>query len=305
MNILITGASGFIGEHFLRLINREKIFADENIVLLSSRKISGYSCILHNNYTFSKDDFIEAGIDHVDIVFHLGSSVPKNSREYGIEYAYKYIMNIRNTIHLFENLPNIPQKFIFISSTDIYGFDRKDYTIDENSPLSFENMYGASKVMCEKYLEEKANSNNFVLQILRLSPIYGPGEDKVYSKIVSTFIKQIISGQQVNVFSDGSDVRSMLFVEDCCRSILEASYLNEYIGPVNIASSQSITVKMLAELVCSICGAKPNIKYGTGNTTHRNIFDNSKMKHYFNLPETNIKDGLIVCCNYYGKGIYK
>lgn len=303
MNILITGASGFIGENFLRLINKENIFAEDNIILLSSKNIPGYSCVLHKDYTFQKSDFIDADIDHVDVVFHLGASTPKNNAEYGLEYTCKFAMNVRNTIHLVENLPSIPSKFIFSSSVDVYGTSHKCYAIDENSPLSLEDMYSASKIMCEKYLEMKADEDEFILQVLRLSPMYGPGEERMYSKIVSTFIRQVLNKQQINIFSDGSDTRSLLFVEDCCRNILEASNLNEYIGPVNIASSQSITVKALALLIYSIGGMDLNIKYGSNKSIHRNVFDTSKMRSYFGFSETDIKDGLIACYDYYKRMI--
>jgi len=296
MNILITGATGFIGSNFLRIIKSENLFADDKIILLTSRELSGYKCILHKDYTFTKEDFIRQGIDNIDIVFHLGSSVPKKNSEFGIEHAYKYAMNVRNTMHLLENIPGLLKKMIFTGTVSVYK--NEGIAINENSPFQTDDMYGASKIMCEKYLEAKAQENKFILQILRLGQIYGPGEE-VYSKIVSGFMKLIINNQPVTVFGDGSDVRSMLYVDDCCRCIAKSVWFDKYIEPVNVASSQTITVKNLLDLMYSICNMKPNIKYGTNKRPDSNIYDNAKMKEYFDIKEISIEQGIRMFYDYY------
>jgi UDP-glucose 4-epimerase len=300
MNILITGASGFIGENFLQLINREKFFAGDNIILLSSKNISGFSCILHKNYTFEKSDFIKAGIDNIDIVFHFGSATPHTTNEYyDLEYTYKYVASIRNTNYLVENLPNNPQKFIFISSTAVYRNNAGSMlSITELSPVPDQNMYAYSKVMCEKYLEKQAKERNFILQILRLGQIYGPGEE-VYSKIVGGFMRRILNREQINIYGDGSDMRSLLYIEDCCRCIIEAVAFNEYLGPINIASSQKISIKELAELIYFVCDLEKNIVYENKPSGINKVFNTGKMKKYFNFTETNLVDGIKKFYNYY------
>jgi UDP-glucose 4-epimerase len=296
MNILITGAMGFIGSNFLRLARKEEFFINDRVILLTSRVIDNYECVLHADYSFTKDDFIKQGIDRIDIVFHLGAATPRTRAEYEWKYAGKFISNVYNTIHLLENLPNIPKKIIFVSSVSIY----KDMgeIINENSPLPDENAYSLSKFICEKYLESKAKENGFILQILRLGQIYGPGEE-VYSKIVSGFMKQMINNQEINIFGDGTDVRSMLFVDDCCRCIYQSMFFEEYIMPVNIASSQMITIKDLINLINSFCSSKLSVSYGIDKHMINNVYDNSKMKKYFEISETMLSDGIEKYYEYY------
>ncbi|MBQ3311799.1 NAD(P)-dependent oxidoreductase [bacterium] len=295
MNILITGATGFIGKSFLKYIKEQKLFEQDNIILLSSKKIDDYQCILHNNYTFTKEDFIKSGINAIDIVFHLGAAAPKTKNEFGVEFGYKFSTNVINTAYLLNNLPSVPSKFIFISSTSVYKQEAK---IDENTLIQTEDLYGASKILCEKYLEEKSRELGFTLQILRLGQIYGEGEES-YSKIVSFFVKQILNDKPITVFGTGNETRSMLYVKDCVKCIAKAVDFDEYIGPCNIASSQSIAVNELVSLIYKILKKPENVTINSEYNSTSVLYNNSKMKKYYKIDETPIELGIENYVKYY------
>ena len=295
MNILITGASGFLGLNFLNYIKENNLFKNDEILLLSSKEIDGYNCLLHNNYTFNKEDFKKNCFSKIDVLFHLGASTPKSRDEFKIDYAYKFALNVKNTIHLYENLPNIPEKIVFISSVSVY----KDApVIDENTEISTSDMYGASKIMCEKYLETMSKKDDFTLQILRLGQIYGPGEE-IYSKIVSGFVKMVLNNELITIYGDGSDKRSLLNVKDCCKCIYDTHLLDKYISPVNIASSQAITINNIIDSIYSITGNEKNIQYKPSKISNSVVYLTKKMNTYFNIEEKNIYDGIKEYYEYY------
>lgn len=298
MNILITGASGFVGKTLLRKIASNSLFSNAKIVLLTGEKIDGYTCILHKNYTFEKSDFAKAGVDKIDVVIHLGSAVPRTRDDYRIENGYKFMTNVRNTVHLYENLPNIPEKFVFISSIDVYKNDGE--VISEQTPLTSDTLYAASKIMCEQYLTEKAKADGFVLQILRLGQIYGVGEE-VYSKIVSSFVRQIENGRQIKIFGDGKEFRSQLLVDDCCDCVLKAVSFNESKDPVNLVSDQAVRIKDLVMTIYQIAGKTPDVVFGDAPAGRSNRFDNTKMKTLFKMTETPLEEGIRAYVNYYRK----
>lgn len=298
MNILITGASGFVGKTLLRKMASNPLFSYAKIVLLTGEKIDGYTCILHKNYTFEKSDFAKAGVDKIDVVIHLGSAVPRTRDDYRIENGYKFMTNVRNTVHLYENLPNIPEKFVFISSIDVYKNDGE--VISEQTPLTSETLYAASKIMCEQYLTEKAKADGFVLQILRFGQIYGVGEE-VYSKIVSSFVRQIENGRQIKIFGDGKEFRSQLLVDDCCDCVLKAVSFNESKGPVNLVSDQAVRIKDLVMTIYQIAGKTPDVVFGDAPAGRSNRFDNTKMKTLFKMTETPLEEGIRAYVDYYRK----
>lgn len=309
MNILITGASGFIGKTLLQQILLKKIFANDRLILLTGKDIPGFECVRHKDYTFVKNDFIRAGIGQIDTVIHLGSAVPRTRDDYRIENGYKFIANVRNTIHLYENLPTVPAKFIYISSVDVYEsvYHNNGSVISERTPLFPATLYAASKIMCEKYLEEKAKTDNFVLQILRLGPIYGSGEE-TYSKIVSSFVRQIENDRPVKIFGAGEELRNQLFVDDCCNCILQAVSFEEQKGPVNLVSSQSVSIKDLVLMIYQACGKTPpafNITASNSFPAQSNRFDNTKMKQLFSITETPLQTGLKMYVDYYRKVLHE
>ena len=295
MNILITGASGFIGTALLKYIEKNKLFQDDKIVLLTSRPLDGYSYVLHNNYTFSKQDFLAQGIDETDLVFHLGAAAPKTRQEFGTGYIEKFTANVLNTAHLIENLPSVPQKVIFISSVSVY---EQATQISEDTPLQVSDMYGASKLMCEAYLTQQAARLGFTLQILRLGQIYGEGEE-TYSKIVSFFIKQILADKPITLFGTGNEKRSLLYVYDCIRAIIQAAQLPDGVGPINVASDRPITLRQLAELIYQVTGRKENYTIQPQKSAASVIYNTAKMQHYLPFELTDYRTGIANFYNYY------
>ncbi|MFX4253329.1 NAD-dependent epimerase/dehydratase family protein, partial [Aliarcobacter butzleri] len=100
--------------------------------------------------------------------------------------------NIFNTKYLLDNLPNFPEKFIFLSTLDVYG--KIETIIDESSFTNPLTMYGWSKLYCEKLLENWSKENNIILQILRIGHIYGKGE-KAYKKVIPITIQKLKNGE--------------------------------------------------------------------------------------------------------------
>ena len=303
MNILITGATGFVGKTLLRKIAESGDFSKDRIILLSGKPVDGYLCIPHNDYTFTKDDFAKAGIDRINVVVHLGSAVPRTKADYLPENDSKFIANVHNTIHLYENLPSVPQKVIYISSVDVYQgiYQSNGNIISEETPLAADTMYAASKIMCEKYLDEKSKTDGFVLQILRLGQIYGNGEE-VYSKIVSSFVRRIENGQTIRIFGNGEDFRSQLLVDDCCECILKAIDFDEPKGAINLVSEQAVRIKDIVYLIYRIMEKMPDIVFTEAPAGRSNRFDNTKMKQVFGMIETPIEDGIRAYVDYYKKG---
>lgn len=288
MNILITGASGFIGKNLLRNIKIENQYSKDKIILLTKDNIEGYLCIQHNEYTFIKDDFVKLGIYEIDIVVHLGAFIPKNSQE--ANDIDKSFSNIRNTIYLLNNLPNTPKKIIFASTIDVYK--NTSDIIDENTDIFPSSLYGWSKLMCEKIIENYAIQSNSIVQILRIGHIYGIGEE-TYKKLIPVTIRKIISNESPEITSNKKELRSFLHVDDCSKSIIKSTELNTYTGPINLTSSNKISVLELINLLIRISNKKISIIINENKKEKRNlVFSNDKMNQYLCQESISLEKGL-------------
>ena len=288
MNILITGASGFIGKNLLKALKVNTKYSNDKIILLTSKEIDGYTSIIHNNYKFVKEDFYIKGIEKVDIVIHLGSFTPKSTLD--ANNIIDSISNINNTKYLLENLPTIPRKFIFLSTIDVYGTISGIIT-EENVTMP-NSLYGQSKLFIEKMIVEWTKINNSITQILRIGHIYGEGEDE-YKKIIPIAINKLVNDEVPIIYTDGQEKRTFLNISDCCRLILKSIDLDQYKGPINIVGNNFITVLELVNLIIEISGknVKPIIE-NKNNNQNDYVFSNSKMIKYLGTETITLREGL-------------
>jgi len=288
MNILITGATGFIGMNLLEVFKNNPKYKNDEIVLLTSREVSGYKCVMHNNYSFNKEDFYKKGINKINTIIHLGAFTPKDSKETNkIKYS---ISNIVNTEYLCNNIPSIPQRVIYTSTIDVYGNNDRVNTEDE--PVVPDSLYGQSKLFVEKILEVWARKNKIVLQVLRIGHIYGEREE-AYKKIIPETIKSILENTFPMIYTDGKEKRSFLYVKDCCDLIIKSMELEDYKGPINIVTNKTTTILELVNLIIEV--SKKNIKPIVENKnikTKDYIFNNDKMVKYLGEESTSLREGI-------------
>ncbi|MGN0014988.1 MAG: NAD-dependent epimerase/dehydratase family protein, partial [Candidatus Gastranaerophilaceae bacterium] len=160
-NIFFTGLSGFLGQEFLKYYNSRK---DNNFRFVQN-PIYYRGNGKDYNYAFSADDFSE----NIDILVHAGAFTPKKREQ--MEDVTLNLSNVINTDYLLKNLPNIPKKIIYISTVSVYSPTKN--VINEETPLGGDSVYGLSKLMCEKIIQNYCIQNEIPYQILRLSVIYG------------------------------------------------------------------------------------------------------------------------------------
>lgn len=289
MNILITGATGFIGRNLLKSFESNSKYKNYEIVLLTSQKIIGYKCVVHNDYTFSKEDFNKIGINKIDILIHLGAFTPKDSLN--ANRVKESIANIVNTEYLLKNLPSIPKKIIYTSTIDVYG--TVTGIITEEVLTVPNSLYGQSKLFTEKMLEVWTKENNVILQILRIGHIYGEGEE-AYKKILPITINRILENKMPIIYTNGKEKRSFLYVNDCCNILIRSIDLDEYVEPINVVSNKSISIIELVNIIIKISGKiiKPIVKYENINTNDF-IFNNDKMVKYLGKENIPLEEGIM------------
>lgn len=285
--LLITGSTGFIGKHILKQL--ENNYIDKyNIVLLSSVSHQSFNTILHNDYTFTKNDFYKMGIKYIDIVLHIGAFTPKS----GIEAndIEKSNSNIFSTKYLLANLTNTPEQFIFLSTIDVYG--KIDTIINEKSQVNPLAMYGWSKLYCEKMLDSWALEHNVLIQILRVGHIYGKGEE-AYKKVIPVTIEKIKNGENPQIFGSGEEKRSFLDVKDVCNFIMKSLELKTYEGVINLCSAKSYSIREIIEILLKISNSKLRIEYKQTQAKGVDlIFDTSKMNRLLGYEQIDIEEGL-------------
>jgi UDP-glucose 4-epimerase len=285
MKILITGASGFIGSKLaLEICNR---YAEDEIYLMTSKEIN-YSRVIkydQKNYKISKIYFND--LSKIELLIHVGSFIPK------INTDSDNIILCNGNIHFIENLISCPlislRKIIFLSTVDVYATDQ---VISEQTEVAPTSLYGFSKLYCEQILSIYAKQMHVEYMILRIGHVYGPGEE-LFQKFLPKMINCVVNDAPIELWGDGSDVRTFIYIDDVVVAILNSIEEKKNIKLINIVGSEGISIKELIMRVSKISGKSPKIINYENNGNKRNyIFDNRLMKSSILSAETSMNEGL-------------
>ena len=179
MNILITGACGYIGSHFVRCIsklNKYNLFAIDD---LSTGKIdaipSSVNLLIEKlENVNSVANFIKE--NKIDAIFHFAGKIVV-SESVSNPYMY-YMANTVNTANLahIASISNV-KYFVFSSTAAVYGQPKGMDKIKEDSPKNPISPYGASKLMSERIIKDICNISTMKYAILRYFNVAGASED--------------------------------------------------------------------------------------------------------------------------------
>ena len=286
MNILVTGADGFIGSHLSEMLAKkgysvkalaqynsfnnwgwlEDVECKNNIEILTGDIRDSYFCKF-----ITKD---------VDVVFHLAALI-------AIPYSYvapeSYVdTNIKGTLNICQAAKeNGNIRVIHTSTSEVYG--TAQYTpIDENHPLQPQSPYSATKIAADALAMSYYNAFDLPVTIVRPFNTYGPRQSA--RAIIPTIITQIANGAKEIKLGDLTPTRDFNYVEDTCRGFVELSDCNEAIGEtVNIGSNFEISIGDTLDIIKEIMNSK--VKFVTdhdrirpeNSEVFRLLCDNSKL----------------------------
>lgn len=297
-NIVVTGASGFIGTALLRELSRT-YRGKARVIPLTSATIPGYQCFLHKDWTFEKRDFIDAGIMTVDVLIHLGGFVSKTKED--IVDAGKHFSTIENTMHLLKNLPNVPRKIICCSTITVYGDVTKGLyrrSVDEITEDSFpnpQNYYGYVKYCCELMIRDWCSKNGCLCQILRLCPVFGKDEKK---KAIYKMIAKAAGGEDIVLTIDPGMRRNMIYVDDCCRFISNAVEIGEDFGIINVGSETNYTYQEIVETIVKVSGGRIRWHVDVRDTAGQDLIVNQEKRiRYLGREQYTLEDAVRIIYN--------
>lgn len=284
MKVLLTGASGFIGSHIL--IGLIKAFGKESVVILTSKEIPDVNCIIYKSHTdfgLSKDYF-----NNITHIIHAGAFTPKNSESANdLELCFSNIEYLKELFSF--KLINLT-RFINLSTLDVYAFTTG--VLSEKSTIKPISLYGSSKLYCEDMVKVFSHKNDVDYINLRIGHVYGSGEEK-YKKVLPISIQRILEGKSVELFGDGEELRSFIFIDDVVESIINAIKVSVSNIDINVVSGVSISIKDLLFRLIEISGKSINLVRKESNHKKRDlVFNNSLLLQTLLKSETILIDGL-------------
>lgn len=302
MNVLITGADGFIGSHLTELLVKSGY---------TVKALSQYNSF--NDWGWLEDvdclDQIEVLTGDVrdphyckhitrdvDIIFHLAALI-------AIPYSYiapdSYVdTNIKGTLNICQAaMENGCKKIVHTSTSEVYG-TAQYVPIDENHPLQPQSPYSATKIAADMMALSFFNAFNLPVVVARPFNTYGPRQSA--RAVIPTIITQIATGKKEIKIGDITPTRDFNYVEDTCRGFVELAKSDESVGHVvNIGSNFEISVGDVLNLIKEIMGS--DVRFLTDEQRIRpeksEVFrlwcDNTKIEKLTGFkPHFSIREGL-------------
>jgi nucleoside-diphosphate-sugar epimerase len=265
MNVLITGACGFLGTHLTRyLLNHgyevEGVdnYAHPIANLDWHPKLPIKADVSKPDWYTDKD--MQELIGNCDVIVHLAATI---NVDFSVaEPKDTLYNNINGVINTLEACRRHDLKMIFASTCETYGSNLfPEKPMNEQHPLHPHSPYGASKLAGEILCQTYRNTYGLKVNILRPFNIFGIYQNSSsYGGVIMIFLKQILSNQSPTVFGDGKQTRDYTDVSDVIRAYEIA--INEDFGgkPLNFGSGKQVTINSLAYKLIKLCGKEGKIK---------------------------------------------
>ncbi len=225
--VLLTGATGFLGKEILKILNDSR---DLEIITLSRKKASISIDLSEKAPAFNVGFSL---VIHCAGKAHVAPSKISNQKDI-------FSVNVNGTLNLIRGLevaPNLPERFVFISSVSVYGLT-SGQLINEKNELIADDAYGRSKILAENILTNWCDSKNIKLTILRLPLIVGENPPGNLEKM----IKAIKNNYYFNI-SSNPVYKSMVLAEDVANIILKSSMVG---GIYNLTDGNNPSINDLA-----------------------------------------------------------
>jgi UDP-glucuronate 4-epimerase len=269
MNVLVTGGAGFIGSAITdRLLAR-----GDGVVCLDSFDAFYDPRIKRKNIETAEGDprftLVEGDIRDADLLAQLATahdidavihSAARAGVRPSIEAPQLYEdVNVKGTMNLLELARKIqPENFVFLSSSSVYGVNKK-VPFSETDPVDHPiSPYAATKKACELICHTYQHLFGLNITCIRPFTVYGPRQRPEMA--IHKFTRMIDQGQAIPLFGDGSSQRDYTYIDDLVDGILRA--LDRPLGydVINLGEQETIALKDLVGLIEENLGKKAEIE---------------------------------------------
>lgn len=292
--ILITGGAGFIGSHTVDLLLESgcQVRVLDNLSSGSRGNLPRSSRLqfIHGDILDRKT--VQIATEGVNHVLHLAAQVSvQKSVDNPIQSCQQ---NILGFLTILDAAHKVGARLVYASSAAVYG-EPIELPIKETHPLSPISPYGLEKVTNEQYASLYTRLHGTSQLGLRYFNVYGPRQDLTspYSGVITKFIHMLLAGRSLTVRGDGLQERDFIHVRDVARANV-AALSSDYVGVLNIAGGQAITIRQLTEVMTRILGSAivlshtPNIP---GDIRH-SVAQNGAMIKRLGKPQVTLEEGL-------------
>lgn len=312
MQILVTGAAGFIGSNFVEYITKKH--PEYNIIVLDKITYAGnmenlkkvYAKIKFEKGDICNFDLVSSIFDkyHIDGVIHFAAeSHVDNSIKAPFIFTQTNVIGTHTLLEVAKQKwgEKSKNKFVHISTDEVYGTLGEEGFFTETSPIKPNSPYSASKASSDLIALAYAETYKMNITVTNCSNNYGPYQHN--EKLIPHMIKLAMNDEKLPVYGNGRNVRDWLYVEDHCEAI-DLVYSNGRAKErYNIGGHNERRNIDIVKLILKKLGKSESlISYVEDRKGHdyRYAIDPTKITNELGwMPKTKFEDGIIKTIDWY------
>ena len=264
--ILIAGAAGFvpstIAEFYLNL--GAKVVGLDNFITGSKSNIELLS--KYKNFEFTECNIYEGLPNFKNLKFDYILSLASPASPIDFSEIPLEIMRVNSegTLKLLELARDQKARFLEASTSEVYGDPEIHPQVEEYvgcvNPIGPRSCYDESKRFAEAMTMSFHRRYNVDTRIIRIFNTYGPRMRPNDGRVIPNFINQAMAGEDITVYGDGSQTRSLCYVSDLVDAFHNV-FFSEVHTPFNCGNPDEYTIKNCAEEIIKVLGSSSKIIY--------------------------------------------
>jgi len=262
--VLVTGGAGFLGSHLCERLLKDgnEVICVDNYFTGSKRNIehllsNPYFELLRHDITFQL--YLE-----VDQIYNLACPASP------VHYQFDPVQTTKTSVHGAINMLGLAKRnnatILQASTSEVYGDpevhpQKEDYWGRVN-PIGVRSCYDEGKRCAETLFFDYHRQHNLDIKVMRIFNTYGPNMSLDDGRVVSNFIVQSLTGEDITIYGDGSQSRSFCYVDDLIDGMVALMNTKKgFTGPVNVGNPTEFTILELAETVIELTNSKSKLIY--------------------------------------------
>jgi UDP-glucuronate decarboxylase len=262
--ILITGGAGFLGSHLC-----ERLLADGHDILcvdnfFTGRKENVAHLLGNPLFELMRHDITFPLYVEVDEIYNLACPASP------IHYQFDPVQTTKTSVHGAINVLGLAKRtkarILQASTSEVYG-DPEVHPQTESywgrvNPVGVRSCYDEGKRCAETLFFDYWRQHGVQIKVARIFNTYGPRMHPYDGRVVSNFVVQALSGEDITIYGEGTQTRSFCYVDDLIDGLVRLMQTgDDFTGPVNIGNPDEYTMLDLASTVLRLTGSASKLVF--------------------------------------------
>ncbi len=261
--ILVTGGAGFIGSHLVEYLlgQGHEVLSLDNYFTGSKENLQH---LRHEpRLELIRHDIVNPIMLEMEQIYHL--ACPASPVHYQYNPVKTIKTNVMGTLNMLGLAKRVRARILLASTSEIYGDPKvhpqtEDYWGNVNC-LGPRSCYDEGKRVAETLMVDYHRQNRVDIRIARIFNTYGPKMAINDGRVISNFIVQALTGQEITIYGDGRQTRSFCYVSDLVKGLAALMNCEDFHEPVNLGNPEEYTIIELAGKIIDMTRSSSGLSF--------------------------------------------